>query len=178
MPTLLDIQYNNIVERIKSSKFRDPIKDFMDDNCNYFLDIDENIPEMYYCFDEFKKLIDSLGKKCCDEFNLTEEQFNSIIERGLKDPESNMYFEQLLSFKNFDYFKRLMIDRHYKIIQIIENEMYKKKIFKSKNEVEDDLIKAIEESKKTYMDEEDKKKRIEVLNKRELERGKKKKYNV
>jgi hypothetical protein len=56
-----------------------------------------------------------------------------------------MYFEQLLSFKNFDYFKRLMIDRHYKIIQIIENEMYKKKIFKSKNEVEDDLIKAIEE---------------------------------
>ena len=174
MPTLLDIQYNNIVERIKSSKFRDPIKDFMDDNCNYFLDIDENTPEIYYCFDEFKKLIDSLGKKCCDEFNLTEEQFNSIIERGLKDPESNMYFEQLLSFKNFDYFKRLMIDRHYKIIQIIENEMYKKKIFKSKNEVEDDLIKAIEESKKTYMDEEDKKKRIEVLNKRELERGKKK----
>ena len=175
MSTKMDKTYNKVVERIKGPIFRDPIRDFMDENCNYFIEIDDNTPEMCSYFKSFIKLINSLRRQCCEDFNITEAQFNSIAEKGLEDPQSNMYFKQLLNFEKFDYFKRIMIDRNYKILQIYENELCKKGKFQIEETKEDkEYLKAIEESKKTFMDEEEKKRRIEVLNQREFERGIKK----
>ena len=175
MSTKIDVAYDKVVERIKGPIFRDPIREFMDENCNYFIDIDDNTPEMCNYFKSFNKLINSLREKCCKDFNITEAQFNLIAEKGLKDPKSKMYFQQLLNFEKFDYFKRIMIDRNYKILQILENEMIKKGKFQNEVTEEDaQYLKVIEQSKKTYMDEEEKKRRLEVLYDRELQRAIKK----
>ena len=179
MSTKIDEAYNKVVERIKGPIFRDPLRDFMDENCNYFIDIDENTPEMCSYFKEFINLLDSLRKKCCEDFKITEEQFNTIAEKGLKDPKSHSYFKQLLNFEKFDCFKRMMIERNYQIIQIIESEMCKKGKFQNEvSEEDEELLKAIEESKKAFMEEEEKKRRLEELNKREFQRALKKSKNV
>ena len=38
--------YDSVVKRITGPLFRNPIRDFLDENCNHFVDVKENTLEM------------------------------------------------------------------------------------------------------------------------------------
>ena len=118
--TNLDKAYKKVIQRITGPDFRNPIKDFMDENCGCFIDVEENTFEMGGYFKEFTKLVDNLLSKCCKDFNISEEDFVKINERGLQDPNYSKYFEQLIKFSDFAYFKQLMVNRNYQIVKIIK----------------------------------------------------------
>ena len=56
--------------------------------------------------------MESLVDGMVEEIGITEEQFGSVIEKGLKSQSHKKYFEQLLIIDNFLVFKKLMIKRN------------------------------------------------------------------
>ena len=46
------------------------------------------------------------------ELGLSQEQFVRACAVGMKDPENNKFFEQLVTCENFNYFKGMMVRRN------------------------------------------------------------------
>ena len=116
-------QYKEILEAIVSPIFRNPIKNFIDQNCGSFLEVDENTFEQGALFNEFTQLIETSLSQLLNEYGISEEIFLKISEKGLQDPSHKKYFEQLISFSDYNYFKNLMTHRNYQLIQHMENLM-------------------------------------------------------
>ena len=167
--------YESVVNRIKGPKFRNPIRDFLDENCNHFVDVKENTLEMGLYFKEFSKLIDSLLQKIYKDFDITEDEFAVIFQRGLNDNNCQRYFTQLRNFSNFNFFKKLMIDRYYKIIRLVENELRKRKgLLEQNNDENDNFCNEMNEAKKKSklesLNENEKNRRLKVLEEVEIQR--------
>ena len=167
--------YESVVNRIKGPKFRNPIRDFLDENCNHFVDVKENTLEMGLYFKEFSKLIDSLLQKIYKDFDITEDEFAVIFQRGLNDNNCQRYFTQLRNFSNFNFFKKLMIDRYYKIIRLVENELRKRKgLLEHNNDENDNFCNEMNEAKKKSklesLNENEKNRRLKVLEEVEIQR--------
>lgn len=157
--------YKLVCSKLAGPDFRIPIKDFIDQYCTYFLDIDENTLEMKKYYEEFKKLIENNLTKINKELNITENDFLLITEKGRNDPKYKRYFEQIVNLNDFNYFKKIMINRHYQIVKVIEKEA-KKRSDQSKQLVMND-------SEKIYSEEEDRNRRLEAIERQELKRAKK-----
>ena len=121
-----DSIYNWLGLKIKSPSFRNIIKDFIDDNCSLFIDVDENTFQQGQLFNEFTQLIENILGDLLLEGGITQEQFLTAAERGLNDPNYKKYFDQLLNFSDYTYFKKMMTQRNYHLIQEVEKEMEKK----------------------------------------------------
>ena len=100
--------YDYIVETISSPQFRNPIKDFIDRNCESFIGIEENSFEQGKIFKEFTELIETLLSISLMDVGITDEMFCLAAKRGLENQIAKKYFEQLISFTNYNYFKNLM----------------------------------------------------------------------
>ena len=167
--------YDSVVKRITGPLFRNPIRDFLDENCNHFVDVKENTLEMGLYFKEFSKLIDSLLQKIYKDFDITEDEFAVIFQRGLNDNNCQRYFTQLRNFSNFNFFKKLMIDRYYKIIRLVENELRKRKgLLEQNNDENDNFCNEMNEAKKKSklesLNENEKNRRLKVLEEVEIQR--------
>ena len=136
-----DSIYNWISFKIKSPNFRNIIKDFIDENCSSFIDIEENTFEQGELFNEFTQLIENLLNDLLEESGISQEQFLLAAEKGLEDKKSKKYFEQLLKFSEYNYFKNLMTKRNYQIIKKLEEHM-------AQNKKESDLKKQQEVERK------------------------------
>ena len=90
-----DSIYNWITFKIKSPTFRNIIKDFIDENCSLFIDIEENTFQQGELFNEFTQLIENLLTDLLKEGGISQEQFLSAAEKGLEDKKYKKYFEQL-----------------------------------------------------------------------------------
>jgi hypothetical protein len=122
-----DSIYNWITFKIKSPTFRNIIKDFIDENCSLFIDIEENTFQQGELFNEFTQLIENLLTDLLKEGGISQEQFLSSAEKGLEDKKYKKYFEQLLKFSDYNYFKNLMTKRNYQLIKRVEEQMEQKK---------------------------------------------------
>ena len=163
--------YDSVVKRITGPLFRNPIRDFLDENCNHFVDVKENTLEMGLYFKEFSKLIDSLLQKIYKDFDITEDEFAVIFQKGLNDNKYQRYFTQLRNFSNFNFFKKLMIDRYYKIIRLVENELRKRKgLLEQNNDENDNFCNEMNKAKKESLNENEKNRRLKVLEEVEMQR--------
>mgnify|MGYP002624864388 CR=1 FL=1 len=121
-----DSIYNWLALKIKSPSFRNIIKDFIDDNCSLFIDVDENTFQQGQLFNEFAQLIENILGDLLIEGGITQEQFLTAAERGLNDQNYKKYFEQLLNFSDYTFFKKMMTHRNYQLIKEVEEEIEKK----------------------------------------------------
>ena len=119
----LEWMYEVVLQIIRSPEFRNPIKDFIDDNCNTFIGVDENTFEQGQLHKEFTQLIDNLLDTLTKDIGITEEMFCLAAKKGLNDPKSKKYFEQLISFTNYNYFKNLMTKRNFQLEELAYKQM-------------------------------------------------------
>jgi len=169
-----DSIYNWLALKIKSPSFRNIIKDFIDDNCSLFIDVDENTFQQGQLFNEFTQLIENILGDLLSEGGITQEQFLTAAERGLNDPNYKKYFDQLLNFSDYTFFKKMMTQRNYHLIQEVEKEMEKKqkeKEIKKKEEMEKKLQNETRKNKKERNLEEEEQRKLlyQMLNKEEEE---------
>ena len=144
--------YETVVQIVKSPEFRNPLKDFIDDNCGSFIGIDENTFEQGMLHKEFITLADNLLETMTQEIGITEEMFCMAAKRGLEDQKENKkYFEQLIAFNNYNYFKNLMTKRNLHLEKIAYEEMMKDKQKENPTENKDnneEIKKLMEEQNK------------------------------
>ena len=145
-----DSIYNWIAEKISSPSFRNIIKDFIDDNCSSFIDVEENNFQQGELFNEFNQLIENLLNDLLVEGGLTQEQFLIASQRGLEDKKYKKYFNQIINLtSDYNLFKSLMTKRNYQLIKRVEEQMdkiQKEKELKKQKEIERRL--KIENQKK------------------------------
>ena len=144
-----DSIYKWLCFKITSPIFRLLIKDFIDDNCSCFIDVDENTFQQGQLFNEFTQLIENLLNDLLIEGGLSQEQFLAAAERGLEDQKYKKYFDQIINFSDYNYFKSLMTKRNYNLIKKVEEQMEKskkEKEIKEQEEIERQL--KIENQKK------------------------------
>ena len=118
-----DSLYNWIAYKVSCPEFRNPIKNYIDENCSTFVDIDENSFEQGQLFNEMNLLIENLLKDVLEEGQITQEDFLKAAERGMEDKKYKKYFNQIINFGNYTFFKSVMTKRNYQIIQMAEKQM-------------------------------------------------------
>ena len=123
----IDWIYDCVLQIVKSPEFRNPIKDFVDENCNSFIGVEENTFEQGGLHKEFIELVDNLLETLTKDIGITDEMFCLAAKKGLEDKNSKKYFEQLISFNNYNYFKNLMTKRNLYLEELAYKEMMKEK---------------------------------------------------
>ena len=171
----LDWMYDIVLQIIRSPEFRNPIKDFIDDCCGSFIGVEENTFEQGALHKQFIQLIDNLLETITKDIGITEEMFCMAAKKGLNDPKAKKYFEQLISFTNYNYFKNLMTKRNFQLEELAYKQMMADKgenneegeendeeLEKKRKEMEENELQcalkmslAIEEEKKKLEDLED-----------------------
>ena len=168
-----DSIYNWLALKISSPAFRNVIKDFIDDNCSLFIDVEENTFQQGQLFNEFTQLVENILNDVLVEGGLTQEQFLAAAEKGLQDQKYKKYFDQLLNFTEYNYFKKIMTKRNYQIIKKIEEQIAQQNEEKQKKAQEEIEKKIKNESKsKTDREKEEEKQRVllnQLLNQEEEE---------
>ena len=132
-----DSIYNWLRFKVSSPSFRNIIKDFIDDNCISFVDVDENSFQQGQLFNEFNQLLENLLSDLLIEGCITQEQFLVAAERGLSDDKYKKYFEQILNFSDYTYFKKVMTKRNYQLIKRVEEQMDQQKKEEQKKKEEE-----------------------------------------
>ena len=103
------------------------------------------------------------------DYCISDEMFLAASQKGIEHPKHKKYFEQLINFNDYNYFKKMMCKRNYQILKQAELAMNSKeyKAMKSKNEGKFDQ-KDIEEAIKISMKEAEDKKKLEALEDEDL----------
>ena len=178
----LEWMYEVVYQIIRSPEFRNPIKDFIDDNCGTFIGLDENTFEQGQLHKEFTLLIDNLLDTLTKEIGITEEMFCLAAKKGLNEPKAKKYFEQLISFTNYNYFKNLMTKRNFQLEELAYKQMMEDKKGNEEDNEEDNEEEL--EKKRKEMEEnelqcalkmslavEEEKKKLEEIEDEELQRA-------
>ena len=180
----LEWLYEVVFQIIRSPEFRNPIKDFIDDNCGSFIGVDENTLEQGQLHKEFTQLIDNLLETLTKEFGLTEEMFCLAAKKGLQDQKAKKYFEQLISFTNYNFFKNLMTKRNFQLEELAYKQMMEDKNGDNNNNEEGEMDNEELERKRKEMEDnelqcalkmslavEEEKKKLEAIEDEELQRA-------
>lgn len=117
----LSWQYDYTLQFLKSSSFRNPIKDFVDEHCHKFEKSVENKHEYNTLHKQFIEIIESTLAILLNEINVNHETFIKLAKIGLDDQEDKKFFEHLIACSNFEFFKNTMIKRNLKL----QEESYK-----------------------------------------------------
>ncbi|CAK85497.1 unnamed protein product (macronuclear) [Paramecium tetraurelia] len=105
--------YDLILQYLASPIWRNPISDFLDENCIIFDDEEENKIVYQEIHKKFKGMIEAMIEQLMVDIGVEdEEQLRKVIEIGLKNKKHRKYFEQLLIVENFLVFKKLMLKRN------------------------------------------------------------------
>ena len=190
--------YQYVAKSISGPSFRNPLKNFIDENCITFIDIEENTFEQGQLFKEMNLLLENLLADVLAEGELTQEEFLKAAERGLEDKKYKKYFNQVINFGDYNFFKNIMTKRNYQIIKMAEQQMEKynnpqkeeeapPKIEEPKSEevkAEEDKMtrelmkkmiedenKEVEEALKQSLAEEEERRRIAVIEEEEIRRA-------
>ena len=139
-----DSIYNWVAHKISGPSFRNIIKDFIDDNCSLFIDVEENTFQQGQIFNEFNQLLENILSDVLEEGGLTQEQFLEAAQRGLEDKKYKKYFDQLLNFSDYNFFKRCMTKRNYTLIKRFEEQMAQQKKEIEEQQLEEKKKKELE----------------------------------
>ena len=138
-----DSIYSFIKHKLLSKYFRNPLKDFIDENCASFIGKEENSNQQYKLFNEFNKLVEKLLNNILKEGNLSQTDFLTASEKGLADPKYEEYFTQLINFSDFLFFKKLMTDRNRHLVKKAEKQMRLRGITKVVKDDDEEVQKAL-----------------------------------
>ena len=184
--------YKFVAKRISGPSFRNPLKNFIDENCMTFIDVDENTFEQGELFKELNQLLENLLDEVLTDGQLTQEDFLQAAEKGISDPKYKKYFNQVINFGDYNFFKSIMTKRNYQIIKMAEQQMANAQKMaeerQEQNKEEENLdneqktkelvAKLLEEEKKEYdeaikqsLAEEDRRRRIAAIEEEELRRA-------
>ena len=184
--------YKFVAKRISGPAFRNPLKNFIDENCITFIDVDENTFEQGQLFKELNQLLENLLEEVLKEGELTQEDFLKAAEKGTSDPKYKKYFNQVINFGDYNFFKSIMTKRNYQIIKMAEKQMENAQKMeeegkkegngedgKSDDEKTKELVaKLLEEERLDYneaikqsLEEEDRRRRIAAIEEEELRRA-------
>ena len=162
-----DSIYNWVAKKVSGPSFRNIIKDFIDDNCSLFIDIEENTFQQGQIFNEFNQLLENILNDVLEEGGLTQDQFLEAAQRGLEDKKYKKYFDQILNFGDYNFFKRCMTKRNYALIKKFEEQ-----ISQQKKEIEEQRIQEEEKNKQLEKElemEKEKEKELEMEKEKEKE---------
>ena len=115
-----DSLYHWVAYKISSPDFRNPIKNFIDENCITFLDIEENSFEQGQLYKEMNLMIENLLNDVLEEGKISQEDFLKCAERGMEDKKYKKYFNQIINFGDYTFFKSVMTKRNYQLIKLAE----------------------------------------------------------
>ena len=115
--------YQYVAKRISCPAFRNPLKNFIDENCLTFIDVDENTFEQGQLFKELNELLENLLKDVLEDGQLSQEEFLKAAERGIEDKQYKKYFNQVINFGDYNFFKSIMTKRNYQMIKMAEQQM-------------------------------------------------------
>ena len=132
--------YKSLCEKISGPSFRNPLKNYIDENCSSFINVEENSFEQGQLFKEMNQLLENLLQKVLFELQISQEEFIKLAEEGLKDPFYKKYFNQIINFGDYNFFKNIMTKRNYQIIKMAEQQMRIEQTIKKED---DELSKAI-----------------------------------
>ena len=184
--------YNFVAKRISGPAFRNPLKNFIDENCMTFIDVDENTFEQGEIFKELNQLLENLLQEVLEDGQLTQEDFLQAAEKGITDPKYKKYFNQVINFGDYNFFKTIMTKRNYQIIKMAEQQMAnaqkmaeegqeqnkEEENYNNEQRTKELVAKLLEEEKKEYdeaikqsLEEEDKRRRIAAIEEEELRRA-------
>ena len=157
-----DSIYNWVAKKVSGPSFRNIIKDFIDDNCSLFIDIEENTFQQGQIFNEFNQLLENILNDVLEEGGLTQEQFLEAAQKGLEDKKYKKYFDQLLNFGDYNFFKRCMTKRNYTLIKRMEEQMAQENKEIEEQKLEEERQKQTEKEKEEKdKEKEDKEKKDE-----------------
>ena len=184
--------YNFVAKRISGPAFRNPLKNFIDENCMTFIDVDENTFEQGELFKELNQLLENLLQEVLEDGQLTQEDFLQAAEKGITDPKYKKYFNQVINFGDYNFFKTIMTKRNYQIIKMAEQQMAnaqkmaeegqeqnkEEENYNNEQRTKELVAKLLEEEKKEYdeaikqsLAEEDRRRRIAAIEEEELRRA-------
>ena len=188
-----DEVYNYVAKRISGPTFRNPLKNFIDENCITFIDVDENTFEQGQLFKELNQLLENLLDDVLKDGQLTQEDFLQAAAKGVEDKQYKKYFNQVINCGDFNFFKSIMTKRNYQIIKMAEQQMANAKNMPEgkKEEINEyynneqseqktkELVqklleeenKELDEAIKQSLEEEDKRRRIAAIEEEELRRA-------
>ena len=170
-----DSIYNWVAIKVSGPSFRNIIKDFIDDNCSLFIDIEENTFEQGQIFNEFNQLLENILNDVLEEGGLSQDQFLAAAQRGLEDPKYRKYFDQLLNFGDYNFFKRCMTKRNYTLIKRFEEQISQQKKSEEENkQKEEEEKRLIEEEKLKELEKEKEKEKEDNKDNGETKKGEKK----
>ena len=162
-----DSIYNWVAKKISGPSFRNIIKDFIDDNCSLFIDIEENTFQQGQIFNEFNQLLENILNDVLEEGGLSQEQFLEVAQRGLEDKKYKKYFDQLLNFSDYNFFKKCMTKRNYTLIKRFEEQLAQEKKEIEEQQLEQEKQKELEKIEMEKGIEKDKEPEKEETNKEE-----------
>ena len=115
--------YQKVSKSISEPAFRNPMKNFIDENCSSFVDVSESSFQQYELFKEFNQLLENLLQEVLIKLNITKEDLLKAAEYGIKDPKYKKYYNQIINFGDYNFFKLIMTKRNYQIIKMAEQQM-------------------------------------------------------
>ena len=181
--------YSWVAYKVSSPEFRNPIKNFIDENCITFLDIEENSFEQGQLYKEMNLMIENLLNDVLAEGNISQEDFLKCAERGMEDKKYKKYFNQIINFGDYTFFKNVMVKRNFQLIKLAEMQMNQDNGGENENEIgnvneeqqnftpemleqmkqneQNEINAAIQKS----LEEEDEKRRIAAIEEEEMRRA-------
>ena len=118
-----DSLYYWIANKISSYEFRNKIKKFIDEKCDIFFDDNEQSFQHGQIFNSMNLLIEKQLKSILEEGNITEEDYKNASERGKTDIKYKKYFNQIEKFKQYPFFKSVMVKRNKEMMLMAEKQM-------------------------------------------------------
>ena len=126
---ILDI----IAEYLQSPVWKNPIIEFIDDNCVVFEETEENRLEYTVIHQKFKKLIETQLEAYIQDLGITSAIFVATCGKAAKKVHRTV-LQQILAVEDFLLFKQMMVNRNIQMNKEAMEEM--KKNGKAVNRVE------------------------------------------
>lgn len=104
--------YDYIKQYLTSPIWRNPLLDFMEENCLIFEDTEENKFEYTKIFQEFTGLTALLLESMIEEVGISETTLEKCIIKGIKSERDSKIFQQILLCDNFLAFKKIMVSKN------------------------------------------------------------------
>jgi hypothetical protein len=104
--------YDYIRQYLTSPIWRNPLLDFIEENCIIFEDTEENKFEYTKIFQEFTGLSALLLESMIEEIGISEKTLEKCIIKGIKSERDHKIFRQILLCDNFLAFKKILVAKN------------------------------------------------------------------
>lgn len=110
-----DIIFQIVIEIITNKEFRFPIKNFIDTYSDMFFGVEENTHEQYEIHKKFCAFLEEHLTECLKNCGITNDMFLLAAKKGINDPTYSKYFNELIGFTKYTFFKATLTKRNLRL---------------------------------------------------------------